>query len=625
MKWSFLLCLPFLGGCLAASVPTEPGALSALSNVPEDSSVLLAPEMEAPEVYTPGTSWSLLDGSELSNIVDDEFVKDEIDEETLADSLLLSGLGEDPPEEEGETVIPEVSFDFPVVENDKVRYYINYFTGNGRAVFARWLERSSRYQPMIHAVLAEEGLPLDLLYLAMIESGFNNNAYSWAHAVGPWQFIASTGRMYNLHGDWWLDERRDPVKATRAAARHLKDLYQAFDDWHLAAAAYNAGSGKIRRAIQMYNTRDFWEISHHPYLAKETKNYVPKMMAAMIIGKQPEKYGFTDLNHQPPMTFEMVTVPTSTDLEIVAELCEVSYEEIKKLNPELKRWCTPPGKKNYQVRVPEGTGNIFSQKFALIPENKRIKYQHHRVQKGDTLGGLAQRYRIRIDDIMTINKISNPRALRVGSDLILPLAGRTVGGVVPIAELNNDPRPVGRQFYTVRRGDSLWSIANRHRTTEKELRFLNKLGGNTTIRPGQVLAVSQKASVSRTQVSAPKSSGGTARQTTYTVQSGDSLWTIGQKFNVSIAELHQWNALGQGDLLRPGQVLQVAAKRGASVSGNAAAAQQIVYQVRPGDTLWDIGRKFDVPTQQLMDWNNIGEQDVLRPGDRLTILVLQQG
>jgi membrane-bound lytic murein transglycosylase D len=614
MKWSILLCLPFLGGCLSAGVQTEYGALS---NIPGESSILNS-----------GKSWSLLDGGELSKVVDEEFLEDEIDAETLEDSLFLSGVGEHPPEDEGETVFPEVFFDFPVVENDKVRYYIEYFTGRGRNFFARWLERSSRYQPMIHEILAEEGLPLDLLYLAMIESGFNNNAYSWAHAAGPWQFIASTGRMYNLNGDWWIDERRDPVKATRAAARHLKDLYQAFDDWYLAAAAYNAGSGKIRRAIQMYDTRDFWEISHGPYLAKETKNYVPKMMAAMIIGKQPEKYGFTDLNYQEPLTYELVTVPTSTDLEIVAELCEVPYEEIKKLNPELRRWCTPPGVKNYQVRVPQGVGEIFSQKFSLIPENKRIKYRHHRVQQGDTLGVLAQRYGIRVDDIMTINKISNPKALRIGSDLILPLAGRTAGGVVPIAELRDSARPTNpRQTYTVRKGDSLWSIADRHKISEKEIRDWNKLGTKTTIRPGQVLVVSQRAA-QKTQASAPRPAAATARQTTYKVQSGDNLWTIARKFDVTEKELREWNRLGQKSILHPGQVLQVAATAGKPASAaqkKTDTARQIVYQVQAGDTLWAISRKFDVPTRQIMDWNNLAEQHILRPGDRLTILVGQQG
>jgi membrane-bound lytic murein transglycosylase D len=616
MKWSILLCLPFLGGCLSSSLHMD-GETPA--GIPEKSS----PTAAVAQPYAQKGQWSLLDGEEFSGVIDEDFIEEELNDEELEDSLLLAGLGEDPPEEEGETVVPEVFFDFPVVENDKVRYYINYFTGNGQKVFARWLERSTRYQPLIHEILAEEGLPLDLLYLAMIESGFNNNAYSWAHAAGPWQFIASTGRMYDLHGDWWWDERRDPVKATRAAARHLKDLYQMFDDWYLAAAAYNAGAGKIRRAIQMYNTRDFWELTHGSYLAKETKNYVPKMLAAMIIGKQPEKFGFTDLNYQPPLAYETVTVPTTTDLEIVAELCEVPYEEIKKLNPELKRWCTPPDMKNYQLRIPPGSGESFVQSYSLIPENKRIKYRHHRVQKGDTLGGLANRYKIRVDDIITMNSIRNPRALRIGTDLILPLAGRSTGQAAPLAELKDD-RPAQRQTYKVRKGDSLWSIASRHNLSEQELRSWNKLGSKSTIYPGQVLVVSQRAAKAQNAASRPVTNS--ARQNSYKVLSGDSLWTIARKFNITEKELREWNSLGQKDILQPGQILQVAAAPSKVSAGRQQAdARQIVYQVQPGDTLWAISRRFDVPTRQIMDWNNLAEQHILRPGDRLTILVPQQG
>lgn len=616
MKWFALLLLPFLGGCLSSSHSVQD--ISSPSQGIPTSSVQASAEAKG------GKNLSLLDGEELSGVIDENLIEEEIDDETLEDTLLLAGIDEDPPEDEGETVVPEVSFDFPVVENDKVRYYIDYFTGNGQKVFARWLERSSRYQPMIHQVLAEEGLPLDLLYLAMIESGFNNTAYSWAHAAGPWQFIASTGRMYGLQGDWWWDERRDPVKATRAAARHLKDLYQIFDDWYLAAAAYNAGSGKIRRAIQMYDTRDFWELSHGSYLAKETKNYVPKMLAAMVIGKQPEKYGFTDLAYQPPLVFDVVTVPTSTDLEVVAELCEVPYEEIKKLNPELKRWCTPPGVKDYQVRIPPGTGESFSQRFSLIPENKRIKYRHHRVEKGDTLGGLARRYQIRVDDIITINKISNPKALRIGTDLILPLAGRTIGSAAPIAELKDQGRPTQRPTYQVRKGDSISTIASRHNISEKDLRNWNKLGTNNIIKPGQILVVSQRAA-QKMQSSSPRKAASTS---TYKVQSGDSLWTVARKFDITEKELREWNRLGQKDILRTGQILQVAAKGGKPVTSaqkKGDSAQRIVYQVQPGDSLWAIGRKFDVPARQIMDWNNLGEQHILRPGDRLTILLRQQG
>ncbi len=339
MRWLALLLLPILGGCLSTSVRPEPAAEILPAPAPAlEKSRPAAKEKTASRRLATNPGLSLIDEDALA--LTDEFT----DAETLEDNLLLSGLGEEPPEEAGETVPSEVSFDFPVVENEKVRYYLDYFSGRGHAVVTRWLERSARYLPMIHEIFAEEGLPLDLAYLAMIESGFNNNAYSWAHAVGPWQFISSTGKLYGLNHDWWMDERRDPVKATRAAARHLRDLHQMFDgDWYLAAAAYNAGAGRIRRAIRHFDSTDFWTISQGTHLAKETRHYVPKLLAAMLIAKEPEKYGFFELNYQEPLTFETVTVETTTDLEVVARLCGASLDEIKRLNPELKRWSTPPG------------------------------------------------------------------------------------------------------------------------------------------------------------------------------------------------------------------------------------------------------------------------------------------
>ena len=266
-----------------------------------------------------------------------------------------------PPEDPGPSLQHEEPvYDFPVVENDKVRYFIDYYSGRAKETFKVWLERSGRYLPMMREIFAEAGLPQDLAYLAMVESGFNDKAYSWAHAVGPWQFIESTGRRYGLKNDWWQDERRDPEKATRAAARFLADLYADFDgDWYLAVPSYNAGPGKLRQAIKRYNTRDFWELCRGKYLQTETKNYLPKLLAVLIIAKQPEKYGFTDLEYQEPIAYDSVPLPSSTDLEVVARLSGSDYQLIKKLNPELKRWCTPPAEKNYLVRLPLGSQEDF--------------------------------------------------------------------------------------------------------------------------------------------------------------------------------------------------------------------------------------------------------------------------
>ncbi len=375
--YGVLALVIWLGGCVA--LPYQVGFLAPEPAAPVQplSEGLLSDQAEQgaqcpPPTFDPVAGLE----PELAVPVEEELP----DPETQEDNLLLSSVNQSPPEDEGVTVAPveEVTFDFPVVENDKVRYYVDFYTGSGKRTFRRWLERSGRYLPLMRKEFAEAGLPQDLAYLAMVESGFNDRAYSWAHAVGPWQFIESTGKGYGLQSDWWRDERRDFAKATRAATRFLKDLHRRFDgNWYLAVAAYNAGGGKISRAISKYNSRDFWQISRGKYLQQETKNYVPKLLAVLLIAKEPEKYGFTDLNYQEPLNFETVEVATTTDLEVIAKLSGTPYEEIKRLNPELKRWCTPPGVENYQLRVPAGAGAAFKVKYAVLPKERRANYKSY--------------------------------------------------------------------------------------------------------------------------------------------------------------------------------------------------------------------------------------------------------
>jgi len=478
------------------------------------------------------------------------------DLETLADNLLLAGIDQSPPDNEGLTLPNlDADFDFPVVENDKVRYFIAYYTGPGRTVFARWLQRSGRYIPAMREIFASYGLPRDLAYLAMVESGFNERAYSWAHAVGPWQFIETTGTGYGLKSDWWRDERRDFEKSTHAAARFLKDLNSRFEgNWYLAVAAYNAGGGKISRAVSKYGSTDFWTLTRGSYLQDETKNYLPKLLAVLMIAKHPEAYGFTELDYHEPLAFEEVALPSATDLDVIARLCRVDYETVKELNPELKRWCTPPDEKGYVVRVPEGTREEFVAAYAAMDPAERINYLRHRIQPGDTLLKLAKQHGIRVEDIMRLNSIKNARVLQVGSDLILPL--------------NRD--------YTNR---PLQELADDYVRTRKQ---------------------------------------------TYTVRSGDSLWKIAQKFDVTEKQLRVWNRLGWSNLLRPGQKLIVSSKQAARkpvVSKSSEPRKKITYQVRSGDTLWDIGRRYDVGTDEILGWNNLSQDHVLHPGDTLTLMV----
>ena len=559
---SCFLSVLVLAGCFSSSPPLTPAipvtvpSPNQQHDKTESSTTPISEDQKGAEDLLTD---SLLHGIDENVVMSDV---EPLDAETLADNQLLQGDDQVPPEDPGQALAPaEPLYDFPVVENDKVRYFIDYFTGRAHKTFKIWLERSGRYLPMMREIFAEAGLPRDLAYLAMVESGFNDKAYSWAHAVGPWQFIASTGRRYGLKNDWWHDERRDPEKATRAAARFLSDLYDDFDgDWYLAVPSYNAGPGKLRRAIKRYKTRDFWEICRGKYLKRETKNYLPKLLAVLIIAKQPEKYGFTDIDYQEPIAYETVPLPSSTDLEVVARLSGADYKLIKKLNPELKRWCTPPAAKDYMVRLPVGSQDEFSAKYAQLPKQQRANYVRHKIKSGDTLLALSKRYGVRVQDIKSLNSIRDARSLQIGTNLIVPLNPDSNGSTA-LAELKDDYKRSRLNSYTVRSGDSLWKISRKFNVTEKQLRVWNRLGWSNTIRPGQRLIVSSKAAPAKKTV-----------------------------------------------------------VKAASVK-NSGPLKEVVYNVRPGDTLWDIGREFAVETHQIRSWNNLAESHVLQPGERLTLHV----
>jgi membrane-bound lytic murein transglycosylase D len=441
--------------------------------------------------------------------------------------------------------------DFPLSDHPRVDKLIKRYSGSQKKMFGRWLERAGRYIPKIQMVFASEGVPLDLAYLAMIESGFNLRAYSWAHAAGPWQFIEGTGRIYGLQNDWWQDARLDVEISTRAAAKHLKYLHKRFDgDWYLAVAAYNAGGGKIRKAIKESNSRDFWVLTEGKVLREETRNYLPKLLAALNVIKDLDHYGFDQLAFDEPLEYDIVTLESSTDLEIIANFSGISYQQLKELNPALKRWCTPPGVTGYQLRVPLGSADQVSALYAQLPPEQRARYHRHQIKSGDTLQVLARKYRIQVDDIIAMNSIKNPRALQIGTNLILPLKeGFTQ---LPVSELADSYVRSRRQTYKVRNGDSLWSISRRFSVTEKELRVWNKLGWSNLLRPGQFLAVSKP---SGRILAKAKPKAVPTRKMVYRVLPGDTLWGIGRQFDVDTEEIRRWNTLSHGHILQPGQKL----------------------------------------------------------------------
>jgi len=316
----------------------------------------------------------------------------------------------------------EPDFDIPIVINARVEQFIQIFQTTSRERFVTWLARSGKYISFMKRLLKEQGLPEDLVYIALIESGFNPYAYSRSKAVGPWQFIYLTGKRYGLKVNWWVDERRDPEKSTLAAAKYLKDLYETFACWYLAAAGYNAGEYKIVNAMKRYRTEDFWTLTKARYLKRETKDYVPLMIAAALVAKDPEKYGFTDVEYQKPLQYEKAKVPELTGLSVVAKACEASLEEIKDLNPELRRGVTPPNENEYEIKIPFGRKDLFEVTFQILQVFEKFEFKTHLVKKGETLKGIAKLYRVDLDPLLELNHLTKATPVSKGTILSIPIS-----------------------------------------------------------------------------------------------------------------------------------------------------------------------------------------------------------
>lgn len=290
--------------------------------------------------------------------------------------------------------------------------------------FSLYLERSSRYVDIMQEILKDKKLPEELVFLPIVESGFNPNAYSRAKAVGPWQFIASTARRYGLVVDWWRDERKDPVKSTVAAADYLKDLYQMFGSWNLALAAYNAGEGKISKALRRSDSTDYWSLLNTKQIRNETKAYVPSYIAATMIANSPDEYGFHDLDYREPMEYDEVVLTSPMDIDVIARCAECTVKEIREMNPELRRWSTPPNLKQYTVRIPEGSKEIFLDNLASIPKNERFTVEQYTLKKGDTLKKVARKTGIPASAILAMNSLSSLGQLKAGDSISLPPKGK---------------------------------------------------------------------------------------------------------------------------------------------------------------------------------------------------------
>jgi membrane-bound lytic murein transglycosylase D len=379
-------------------------------------------------------------------------------------------------------------FDVPVVLNERVLRFLTYYRTRGRVFMERGLRRSGRYLTMFREVFRREGVPLDLVYVAHIESLFRPHALSRARAKGIWQFIPGTGRLYGLRQNWWIDERSDILKSTVAAARFLKYLYGEFGDWYLALAGYNCGPRRIERILRRYGRIDYWEMARRRLLPRETRNYVPSYLAATIIFKNPIRYGF-QVAPDPELRFELIPLTEQVDLETVAELIEVPARLLDDLNPELRRRVTPFKLPGYQMKVPLGTGELAQKKVAQLPPEKRIKLRHHRVRKGETLSLIARRYATSIQAIAQANRLRSIHRLRIGQELAIPLFPSGRGGAARRAA-SRVRRSDSSGPHVVSRGDTLYAIARAYGVKLKDLLRWNNLSPRQRIFPGQKILVS---------------------------------------------------------------------------------------------------------------------------------------
>ena len=446
-------------------------------------------------------------------------------------------------------------FDIPIVINARVEHFVQYFQTTAKKIFVNWLARSERYIPFMRNLLKESGLPEDLVYMALIESGFNPYAYSRRKASGPWQFIYFTGKRYGLKVNWWVDERRDPEKSTIAAAKYLKDLYDLFECWYLAAAGYNAGEGKIINAMKRYRTEDFWELTKYRYLKRETKDYVPQMIAAALIAKDPEKYGFVGIEYQEPLRYEKVSVPAVTDLRLIAKACEASVEEMKDLNPELLRGCTPPDSQEYEIRIPFGKKELFQKNFETLPRHDRLQFKTHIVRKGDTIGGIARLYRVDLEPILELNRLKRSSLLSVGMNLIIPVPKDASVAWVPERTMEKGSQPLRSEeiTYTIKKGDTLWSIAQETGVNIGTLSRWNNLHPDKKLMPGDQLRVRINPPPGPLNGNQRKE----VKEIIHVVKEGESLWSIAQKHNVTIEEIRSWNSLNGGDRIYPSDRLKL--------------------------------------------------------------------
>ncbi len=476
-------------------------------------------------------------------------------------------------------------FDFPIDLNDKVLSMVRTLTTEKRGFMENALSRASQWMPMIRQVFAEEGIPQDLAYLAVIESGFRNEARSHAAAVGMWQFIRSTGRIYGLNGNAWVEERRDPVKATRAAARYLKRLREVSGDWYLALAGYNAGPLTPERAIQALGTRNFWDIYRSRFLRNETKNYVPSLCAAILVGRFPERYGLNAVQLR-PYVFESVDIERQTSLTVIARYAGTDVATLRELNPELLRATTPPGR--YTLRVPPNMAVPTARALAKLPSQQLLDFKSYVIRRGDTLSKVASRFKVTEEDLLATNSLSRSQ-FRQGRRIQVP----------PPAAIPIDDR------------DLMTKAEHAKVLSDQPLPPLPSLPGDSAAKPPTApTPAPPKTSETLSTSAVPRF---------YQVQPGDTLASIARAFSVALPEMERLNPEGLKGL-KPGESVHLPDASAPQTHAAAPVRLKVaqVHSVKRKETLFSIATRYGVSAAQLRNWNHLRSNRV-GVGQRLKV------